>query len=470
MRIVQLHAENFKRLGVVEITPEGHLVTIGGKNGHGKSSVLDAIYVALKGRAVAPPKPIRAGEEKCTIRLDLGDLVITRNFHEQEGKTYTDTIKVEDGEGRRYSKPQEVLNALLGEVGFDPFEFVNLKPKEQASRLLEMVPLSIDLDDFREADASDTLNRRDLNRDAARLKAQIDGIPKEEVPGEVPDRAALTEALGNAANTNAEISREEQRREAERTRISGGRGQVQQMNDQAAKLRAEADDLEARATELSGKIDAAEKALDDLPALDEFVDTDEIRVKLREAEGVEALVERQNRRAALVAELEGIEKRVSDLNEALATRARERNEALAAAEMPVAGLGFAIGEDGSASLTYEGLPFDKDQISTAVQLRVSTAIGMATNPRLRVLRIMDGSLLDEDSMKMLAEMAEAEDFQLWVEVVGDGGVGIVMENGLVRGSGNQDDSPAEAQAEESTEEKPRAKAKAASKADEGKLL
>ena len=63
MRIVQFHAENFKRLGLVEITPEGNLVTIGGKNGQGKSSVLDAIFVALKGRAVAPPKPIRAGEE-----------------------------------------------------------------------------------------------------------------------------------------------------------------------------------------------------------------------------------------------------------------------------------------------------------------------------------------------------------------------------------------------------------------------
>jgi recombinational DNA repair ATPase RecF len=70
MKIIQLHAENFKRLGIVEITPEGNVVTIGGNNGEGKSSVLDAIFVALKGRAVAPPKPIRKGEEKCTIRLD----------------------------------------------------------------------------------------------------------------------------------------------------------------------------------------------------------------------------------------------------------------------------------------------------------------------------------------------------------------------------------------------------------------
>src|SRR3546814_4371794 len=93
----------------------------------------------------------------------------------------------------------------------------------------------------------------------------------------------------------------------------------------------------------------------------------------------------------------------------MAARAKERNAALASAEMPVEGLAFAIGEDGKATLMFDGLPFDREQISTAVQLRVSTAIGMAANPRLRVLRIMDGSLLDDDSMAMLAQMAEAEE-------------------------------------------------------------
>lgn len=470
MRIVQLHAENYKRLGVVEISPEGHMVTVGGKNGHGKSSVLGAIYVALKGRAVAPPKPIREGEEKCTIRLDLGDIVVTRNFHQKEGLEYTDTLKVESADGLRYSKPQDVLNALLGEIGFDPFEFVNLKPKEQAARLLQMVPLPIDLDEFAEADASDFQNRRDANREVARLKAQVEGIPKEDVPEDLPDRAALTDQLGNAANTNAEISREEQRREAERGRITGGRQQISDKRARAEDLRQQAHALDAEANDLEGKVNAAEKALDDLPALDQFVDTDEIRQKLRDAEAAQAIADRQARRAELATELAAAEAKAQGYTDAMAKRAKERNEALAAAEMPVPGLAFAIAEDGTATLTYEGLPFDKDQISTAAQLRVSTAIGMAANPRLRVLRIMDGSLLDEDSMRLLAEMAEAEDFQLWVEVVGEGGVGIVMENGLIKGAaeaaGNQDDSAPE------EKPKPASKAKKAAPAakDEGKLL
>lgn len=460
MKIVQLHAENFKRLGVVEITPEGNVVTIGGNNGEGKSSVLDAIFVALKGRAVAPPQPIRKGAEKCVIRLDMGDLVVTRTFHQKEGDTYTDGIKVETADGLRHAKPQDVLNALLGEVGFDPFAFVNLKPKEQAARLLEMVPLSIDLDEFREADASDFANRTDANRDVARLKAQVDGLPEEEVPDQAPDRSALADALASAADTNAAIERERIRREDQKRQADNCRQLAANARTRAEELRAEADRADAAAKEQDETAAGIDAALGKLKPLDKPVDTEALRGQLRDAETVLAAIDRQARRAALVKELREAEAKSQGFTDAMAKRAAERNKALSEAEMPVPGLAFAINEQGQPVLTYEGLPFDKDQISTAVQLRVSTAIGMAANPRLRVLRISDGSLLDEHSMTMLSEMAETEDFQLWVERVGDGGVGIIMENGEVKGA-NEPEPAA----------KPGKKAKAAESAkDPEKLL
>jgi hypothetical protein len=50
-----------------------------------------------------------------------------------------------------------------------------------------------------------------------------------------------------------------------------------------------------------------------------------------------------------------------------------------------------------------------------------------------VLRIRDGSLLSEKSMAVIAEMAEANDFQVWVELVDTSGrVGFVLEDGTVR--------------------------------------
>jgi hypothetical protein len=61
-------------------------------------------------------------------------------------------------------------------------------------------------------------------------------------------------------------------------------------------------------------------------------------------------------------------------------------------------------------------------------------MGLALNPKLKVLLIRDGSLLDERSLAMVADMSERAGGQCWVEVVGKGPAGIVIEDGLVEGA------------------------------------
>ena len=53
MRIVRLTASNVKRLKAVDITPDGTLQIITGRNAQGKTSVLDAIWLALGGGAAS---------------------------------------------------------------------------------------------------------------------------------------------------------------------------------------------------------------------------------------------------------------------------------------------------------------------------------------------------------------------------------------------------------------------------------
>ena len=77
-------------------------------------------------------------------------------------------------------------------------------------------------------------------------------------------------------------------------------------------------------------------------------------------------------------------------------------------------------------------PFE--QASDAERLRASCAIAMRGDAKLRVLRVRDGSLLDPDSLALLREMAEAADYQVWVEQVDvSGKIGIVIEDGRVKG-------------------------------------
>lgn len=59
MKIIKFRADNVKRLTAVEITPDGNMVQITGKNGQGKTSVLDAIWWALGGKENIQGQPIR---------------------------------------------------------------------------------------------------------------------------------------------------------------------------------------------------------------------------------------------------------------------------------------------------------------------------------------------------------------------------------------------------------------------------
>jgi hypothetical protein len=105
---------------------------------------------------------------------------------------------------------------------------------------------------------------------------------------------------------------------------------------------------------------------------------------------------------------------------------RQRN-AVAEVLLVLMFFAFGFGEDG---ITFNGLPFE--QASSAEQLRVAVAMGLALNPTLRVLLIRDGSLLDAENLGMVAEMAAEADAQVWIERVGEGDeCAVVIEDGHV---------------------------------------
>jgi recombinational DNA repair ATPase RecF len=143
-KIVRLESTNYKRLKAVEIAPDpdGNLVIVAGKNGQGKTSILDSITAALGGvNAKTTPKPIRDGEERAEIILETEDLIVTRRFT-ASGSTLT----VKSPDGAVYPKGQAKLDDLLGRLSLDPLAFTQLSDKDQLSTLLDLVELPFDPD------------------------------------------------------------------------------------------------------------------------------------------------------------------------------------------------------------------------------------------------------------------------------------------------------------------------------------
>lgn len=414
-KIVRLEAENLKRIQAVEVTPEGALIEVTGMNANGKTSLLDAIVLALGGGTM-PKAPIRNGEDEAKIVVDLGDLKVTRKFKRRENGEISPTLIVENADGAKFSSGQQILNNLIGKLAFDPLEFTRLAPKAQFDTLKQFVS-GFDFD----ANAKDRKTafetRTEVNRELKHVKSQVAGIA---IPADTPDEEInideLTAELEEVGKHNTDIETRKSNRALLSDRIATRRDQAAKNREQAAKLILEAEELEAAA-------EADEKRLADAGALPEPKDPSAIRAKIDRANIINTAVRDKRHMNKLIVEAKVLEQRSDALTKEIEALDAEKAKAIAAAKMPVEGIGFA-----DDYITLNALPFD--QASGAEQLRASIAIAMAANPRLRVLVVKDGALLDSQSMQIVAEMAEANDCQVWVESVDSSRPGaLVIEDG-----------------------------------------
>src|SRR4051812_15757401 len=168
MHIIRFEAQNIQRLSAVTIEPsaDASAVVLAGANEEGKSSVLDSIEMALGGEKVLPPEPIRRGQEKAQIVVDLGDMIVTRRFT-AKGSSLTVTNR----EGLSYPSPQALLNGFYNKLSFDPLAFAHAKADEQAGILRRLAGLDTkDLDDARKK----LFEARTIaNRDVARATGAL---------------------------------------------------------------------------------------------------------------------------------------------------------------------------------------------------------------------------------------------------------------------------------------------------------
>lgn len=432
MKIIALEAENIKKLVAIEIKPEGNLVQISGKNGAGKTSVLDSIWWALCGAANIQGTPIRKGETKARIKLDLGEIVVTRTFEKQDNNTVS-KILIENAEGTVIRQPQTMLDRLLGELSFDPLAFSRMTKREQFDQLKRFVP-DVDFDAIEKAQQKDYDERTNINRQVHEAKILAESIFVNVEKDQKPvDEMSIVDELEDAGKHNADI----ETRKANRQRLANEAATLVQQSEnsasRAADLRRQSENLLTQAESFDRQVSQMnEERLDIMkklaaaPPLPEPVDVTIIRRDLENAKRINEKFKALEKKQEHIDTMERYEGESEVITQRMNARQKDKEDKIASAVLPVHGLGF-----GNNEILMNAIPFA--QASDAEQLRVSIGIAMALNPKLRVIRVRDGSLLDEDSMKMLSDMADAQDYQVWVERVGeDDKVGFVLVEGHIK--------------------------------------
>ncbi len=412
MKILKLTAENFKKLSAVEITPDGNVVVISGKNAAGKSSVLDAIEAALCGGRSLPKQPIKTGEIRAKVEVDMGPYKVTRKFF---GTTSTLTVETTGETKTEVKKPQAFLDSVVGNISFDPLAFMRITPTEQRNTLMEFLGL----------------NLTDLEKQIAIIKAQRSEVRKNK-------ERTLHEAESITTTPNLppqEVSSESLLIELQT---------IQHHND-GRQLLATANAVTVSRLETTKKdIKAAQKAIDDwvkradaligletelekqLKTVSPLKDPAEVEAKLKSLSTTNEAIRRNAQKKVAMATYDRCGEEYTKLGDEIKMVEFQKARKLAETVMPVEGL--AILPDG---LAYGGIPLE--QVNSAKQLEVCVAISMALNPKLQVLRI-DGNALDKNSLATIGKLVADKDYQVWIEkVTDDNTIGFYIEDGHLTG-------------------------------------
>ena len=416
MKIINLQAENIKRLIAIEIATDGNVVEITGKNEAGKSSVLDAIWWALAGASSHQEVPIRIGESHATIRLDLGEIIVRREFLLSEGGDKVATrLFVESTEGARFPSPQRMLDELVGSLAFNPMAFILADTKDQYEQLKKFVT-KVDLEAEEQAYTDDYSERREQNRIVKAESALA--YSEDPLPEDLINLDAIQKQLDERQKANESL--EAQRRAAaelvnERNRAVNYVKEIQEDIDRIK------EQIERRQKELANWAKARDEAGAALAKV-EIPDSEPIKPLVDELTSGARINEKVKH--AILAEV--AMKKSEGLTNAMEIRSAAILKAISESDMPVKGLMLK-----DKRVYLDDLPLD--QASTAKKMDLAFRVAMAENPKLRVVFFRDASLLDDEHYQQACKLADEHDCQVWVERVdASGKMGFVIEDGMIK--------------------------------------
>jgi DNA repair exonuclease SbcCD ATPase subunit len=429
MKIINLKSENLKGIKVIDITPKDDMVIISGKNGAGKTSALDSIWYAMEWKAGSKgtPMPIRKGEKFAEVKLTLCEdlteekikqgvkpkpLFIVIRSWTASGNTY---LKVTNAEGLVYETPQKLLDGFIGYLSFDPREFTRMNDKDQRDLLIKIT--GFDVTKIEEK-ISELREKRRLQGQTIKLyEGERDDRDFSGIPTEKISITELQLELENAVDYNRDI-------DATIHQIEHNQETVKTKQKRILDLEDEINALKIGMKTYNNTIEIDQRFLEE----NKKKDIEPIRAKINKAMEINELIQAKNRNIQTDQKRDLAQKVYNDYTKEIEKSIAELEGGLKASWAKIPDQKLSLTETGIA---YDSIPYS--QISFSEQLKVAMKIAMALNTKLRVIRISDYSLLDEESKKTIRQMSKDENYQIWAETVDDTGtVGFYIEEGMIK--------------------------------------
>lgn len=420
VKIASFELENVKRVRAVSLRPDADgLTVIGGRNGQGKTSVLDAIAWALGGERKRPERPTREGSANpASLRVELSNGLVC----ERSGKN--GSLKVTDPEGKRAG--QQLVNAFVEELALDLPKFMAMSDREKADELLKVIGVGDELRELdRQAKQKSDLRLAVGQQKRAKEKVAADAEWYPDAPEEPVSAAELIADQQGIMARNAE--NEAKRRRAKEIEAAHDRAviAVGDLEAEIARLTAQLGERKAEAGRLGADLIAARKTAEQLH--DES--TAEVETKLAEIDSINEKVRANRRRADMMAEADQLADEYRALDEEVESIRKKRLALLDGARLPLPGLDV----DEGGRLLYKGATWG--EMSGSEQLKVATAVVRSIKPECGFVLVDRLEQMDAETLAEFGSWAEAHGLQvIGTRVATDDSCTVVIEDGRVAGA------------------------------------
>lgn len=423
MKVIRFSAQNFRKLKAFDVTigPDQNVLVFSGKNGQGKTSALDIIKTAIGGKKLRPDKPIREGQQSGYAEVQMDAYIARVDFDLREDGSIKEVLTLKTKDGNKFTSAQSMLDKIIGDLSFDPLGFIRKDNKTQRNMLLELANIDFDIDDnaMKRKEVFD--KRTDVNRDIKNKQGELAGTeqPNDEY---LKDELSVSELIEKLEEANKHNEDNKDFRSFLNELGDKKEIQFQEIEEMKGRLKVALENFESISKKLTVQTKMA-KTMND-------INTTEIKLAINQSEEINKRIRdahsKKEKLDTINTDIVNLGKKADYLSGEITGYDSEKGSALANAEFPIEGLSV-----NGSGVIFNNIPFK--EASSAEQLEVSISIAMANNPKLPIILVTDGSLLDSDHMKIIEKMADKHGFNVLLEKVDESEkIGIVIENGEIK--------------------------------------
>lgn len=411
MKINKLEIENVKRVKAVKLEPsENGLTIIGGNNGQGKTSVIDAIAWALGGDRY---RPSQAQRNESVIPPNLHIVMNNGLVVERKGKN--SDLKVTDPSGKKAG--QQLLNEFVEQFALDLPKFMESSNKEKANILLRIIGINDQLAILEKEEAELYNERLVLGRVAdQKKKFAQEQIFYPEAPRELVSPTELIKQQQDILAQNGENQRK--------------RDQIKQYQNSVMFLNQEIESIKERLRKKEEELEEAKSSLDiAMTSAQDLQDrsTEELERSIANVEEINRKVRANLDKDKAEEDAKEYERQYFDMSKKIDEVRQKKTDLLNSAELPLPDLSVQKGE-----LIYKGQKWDN--MSGADRLKVSAAIVRKLNPNCGFVLMDKLEQMDIKTLHEFGEWLQQEDLQVIATRVSTGEeCSIIIEDGYVIG-------------------------------------